>query len=414
MDRTRRLLVLLSLPWLTTVWVLAQPTTTCSTQTIPPTNARLKTCTTKEPNGHVSSIVVTCNDALLEKKEFDENGWPDGDFQSGTCFQSRPGMVITVRGTFSHGVLNGPFYSFNCFFVAEGEFRKGLRWGTWHFTPKNDPNCLRIGGVTPAPSIPAIKLVEGTGSWSAIAGGLSGEDGALTNGVEEGLWRYFGIDGSTLVASGPFIHGVMNGIWRWYVFGGNALQKGDLKAEYTFSQGVPDGPFKAFNEMTGARIEGTVTGGFPPNLVCFEGRWSFNASNYFNVQTSFSIGPEQWLSEWLTGGLFRYAYAGAAGKTSPSLESPPPGKMTGAWRFFDRTGRLLGEDNLGPEGNGHFVFWAPNGDRACDGEIQEGVQEGDWILYDPGNRPRFRAHVSNGNVSGPAKPIPLVPIPASR
>jgi antitoxin component YwqK of YwqJK toxin-antitoxin module len=328
----------------------------------------------------------------MATQHFDEDNWFDGVVQNGMCYGTGP--VVFQKATYAHGILSGAYSDFNCFFTTEGEYHDGKPWGVWQFTPKHDPHCAS----RPLPaSIPSITLVNGTGVWSKVLDGLPSEEGILVNGNEEGLWRFRHVDEKGFSVAGTFVHGAMEGKWNWYVgsdMPGSVLKSGDLKAQYTFSQNVPDGPFIVYSPETGARVEGAVAGGLP-NIPCVTA--SFNPHSYFDVGFDFppsTPGGGSWPS--------------ATPRREPNTMPPAPGKMVGVWSFYDRAGRLLGENNLGDSGKGPFVLWNSNGDKVCEGQVIDGVQDGNWTMYDTGNRPTRLIQWDHGRLIN-NQPIPLQP-----
>lgn len=374
----------------------------CSVDVLPD-GTKLGKCAVRSANGVIVSASVTCNGSLVESVNYDSAGLLDGEFQSGYC--NRTGISITAKGTFDHGVLNGHFYGFNCSVVAEGEYRDGLRWGSWHFTPKKDLNCPSGGAAPPPATIPAVNLVDGTGAWSTMFDGHTGEEGILVSGREEGLWIFNYPEG---LVSGTFVHGVMEGTWRWYFAAqptGYVAKQGELKTQYSIHNGVPEGEFVTYYPNTGARVEGAVSGGVP-NFGCVTGKWNFLLIHYFEVSGGGGGLPD--LASFIVGALIRYS--GENGLKFPPAGLGvvvPGGRLVGKWRFYDGAGRLLGDEDLGT-GNAHFVFWSSSGDKVCEGELQDGMQNGDWTEYDPGNHPAWLVHWDHGKF-GASKPIPLEP-----
>ncbi len=312
----------------------------------------------------------TCRGTPMSVEHYDSDGWLDGDFRDGRCGPT--GVSMTTIATYKHGALDGPFFSYNCYFTSKGEFRRGLRWGSWRFAPKTDPNCARYLNINVPTVIPSVTLVNGTGEWSKILSYMPSEEGALVGGKEEGLWRYHDWSESTFSLAGTFVHGVMDGEWKmyWTSPAAGALKVGDLRAQFTFGNGAAEGPFVVYDPGTGERVEGSVSAGVP-SLACGPQATGFGLQPALFARVPAGI---QRGIDWSNG---------TPGGKPQSI--PAPGRIVGVWRFYDASGRLLGEENLG-SGDGHFLFWNAAGDKACEGDLIDGMQNGKWILYGPANQ----------------------------
>jgi antitoxin component YwqK of YwqJK toxin-antitoxin module len=343
----------------------------------------------------IVSEVKTCRGQPMSEEHFDANGYRDGTYFIGQdcppVTSYPPNTSMYVKATYDHGVLSGHYVQRfgSGKYTLEGEISHGLRWGSWKVTPATTPTSI-------------TSINAGTGVWSISTDRVPLEEGVLVQGKEDGLWRYG--DGSVVVASGNFASGVMDGEWRAYIsapyggpYGPGVLEKGDLKVQYAFSRGVPDGPFVAYDPVTGERIEGTTAHGFPgsrfPGILCANWFSGDNSPIESIYRTSITTG---------TG----FIISAPNGK---SREFPPltAGKIVGTWKFYDKTGRLLGADDLS-DTNKHFNAWRSSGDKACEGDIDAGTQNGDWIQYDYGNKPIQVMHWDHGVVKG-SDPIPLKP-----
>ena len=212
------------------------------------------------------------------------------------------------------------------------------------------------------------------------------EEGKLASGLEEGNWRYHSAGEDMFSSSGSFVHGVMQGDWKeflTYSVPANVIRKGDLRAQFAFVDGSPNGHFLVYDVLTGERVEGNVLDGFPKPC---ESIFGFDFGSPY-VITNIAAGAQRG-HDWYNNA--------PGGKTQ---QPAPSGKMIGIWTFYDRTGQLLHTEDMNT-GNGHFVYWNSAGDVVCEGNLVDGQKDGTWTQHGPGGHPTMTFTYDHGTSTG--------------
>jgi antitoxin component YwqK of YwqJK toxin-antitoxin module len=249
--------------------------------------------------------------------------------------------AVTKELLYTSWIVNGPAYWSD---IHSNGFRVSAQYQNGQITSITFHSCA--GPLT-------ISLPNGTGNWkvpdySDCKTNPSGiyETGQLKNWLKEGRWyavNWGNPKGKVYELN--YIDGALDGVAHWF-YGG------DPTATVTFAHGTPNGPFTWISgnlEVQGENKDGdgtAVLAGFPSN----------------------PSGPA------------------------------PAGKAWGTWKFYNK-GLMIGE-NILSNGSGHFKNWSADGTLNTEGDVKNGLQDGDWIVYDYSETPTTIYSFKDGKYLG--------------
>lgn len=213
----------------------------------------------------------------------------------------------------------------------------------------NIPEGIRRDYDTTGRVIAAFTYING----KIVAEGIIDDEG-----IKDGLWKEFYIDGQ-LRSEGLYNFGKRVGKWRFYHQNGSIEQEGNYN-----NLGNTEGQWKWYFDNGTVLREESFRNGLADGLFS-----EYDESGKLIIQGEYADGLEE--------GFWKYEYGDVREEGTYR-----GGKRNGEWKTFYDNGELsfIGsyiDDN--PNG-GHTWFW-PEGKKRDQGEYLMGMKTGDWVQY---------------------------------
>lgn len=155
-----------------------------------------------------------------------------------------------------------------------------LPWLVMAFCVWQSHSCARLKEPVRPPGVPEAATQDSrTKIWvytsdteqvTYFRNGIVAQRGALANGLREGVWRSWSLDGRTIVSEGAYRNGRRDGVWRYYDNRGQLYQTQSYQPKPARSFGIffhPDygnenGPYARYFPDGSLEERGTFVGGY--------------------------------------------------------------------------------------------------------------------------------------------------------